>query len=199
MRVSVRWLRRLPLCLGALLCTALAQPRTDMHQLDARRSHAGFEVKVLWLIGVHGEFGAVHGRVMIDHFRGTARVDAWINADDLHMRSRHYTNWARSAEFFDAGRYPQIHFLSTDFPLVRMRNGGNVDGTLTIRGIDRHVRFRLIPSRCDRPISGLCAVRAQGEIRRSDFGMHAHRHTLSDQVQLQLSIFVKRQPPAAAS
>jgi polyisoprenoid-binding protein YceI len=183
------------LCLALNCPTAHAQPpRHEVLQLDATRSRAGFTVKVLWLIGVGGEFGAVQGSLDVDRFRGTARVDARIAADDLHMRSARYENWAKSAEFFDAEHYPKIHFASDDFPLVRLRSGGALDGTLTLRGIARPVRFRILPADCAQPLTGACAVPVEGSIERSDFGMHSRRGTLADKVALRLQIFVLAEP-----
>jgi polyisoprenoid-binding protein YceI len=183
------------LCLTlTCLATHAQTPRHEVLQLDATRSRAGFTVKVLWLIGVGGEFGAVQGSLDIDRFRGTARVDARIAADDLHMRSARYENWAKSAEFFDAEHYPKIHFVSDDFPLVRLRTGGALDGALTLRGIARPVRFRILPADCAQPLAGACAVHAEGSIERSDFGMHSRRGTLADKVALRLQIFVLPEP-----
>ena len=187
------------LCLALHCFAAHAQaPRDEILQLDAARSQAGFTVKVLWLIGVAGEFGAVRGSLNIDRFRGTARVDAHIETDTLHMRSAHNAKWAKSAEFFDAPRYPQIEFASDDFPLVRLRSGGALDGTLTLRGIARPAHFRILPSDCAQPLAGACAVQAEGSIERSDFGMHSRRGTLADKVALRLRIFVlpAANPPA---
>lgn len=187
------------LCLALNCLAAHAQPpRHEVLQLDATRSQAGFTVKVLWLIGVGGEFGAVQGDLDIDRFRGSARVDAHIEADDLRMRSARYENWAKSTEFFDAEHYPQIHFASDDFPLVRLRSGGALDGTLTLRDIAKPVHFRILPADCAQPLGGACAVQAEGSIERSDFGMHSRRGTLADKVALHLRIFVlpKPSPPA---
>lgn len=188
-------IRLLPLCL-ALICLAAhaAPPRHDLLRLNAARSQATFAVKVLWLIPLHGDFGKVQGTLDIDRFRGTARVDARIDVDDLRMRSARYENWAKSAEFFDASQYPQIHFASDDFPLVRLRTGGTLDGTLTLRGIAKPVRFRMLPSECERPLTGVCPVQAQGSIERSDFGMHSRRGALADKVALRLRIFVSPTP-----
>lgn len=178
------------LWLGWAVAAHAQAPRDEILQLDAARSQAGFTVKVLWLIGVAGEFGAVRGSLDIDRFRGTARVDAHIETDTLHMRSAHNAKWAKSAEFFDATRYPQIEFASDDFPLVRLRSGGALDGTLTLRGIARPAHFRILPSDCAQPLAGACAVQAEGSIERSDFGMHSRRGTLADSVALRLRIFV---------
>lgn len=181
------------LCLAMLPAGVLAVQASSLtlFKIDPEHSQAGFEVKVLWLVGLHGHFGAIHGSVSVDRFRGTATVDARINANDLHMRSKNYAQWARSSEFFDAQHYPQIRFVSEPFPLIRMQHGGNVEGTLSIRGITRHVRFTLQPTVCAQPLHAGCAVHAQGHIRRSDFGMHSRRGTLADKVGLQLAITVK--------
>jgi polyisoprenoid-binding protein YceI len=195
---QTRMLLLLP-CLGLFCATAFAQAaRHEILQLDAVRSQAGFTVKVLWLIGVAGEFGAVRGNLDIDRFRGTARVHASIESATLHMRSARNAEWAKSAEFFDATHYPQIDFESDDFPLVRLHGGGTLDGTLTLRGIDKPVRFRILPSECAQPLTGACAVQAEGSIERSDFGMHSRRGTLADKVALRLRIFVlpAANPPA---
>ncbi|MGA9334178.1 MAG: YceI family protein [Rudaea sp.] len=193
MNVAFRWILRCLLRLVLIpVCAVAAQgPPAETFALDPTHSKAGFEVKVLWLIGLHGRFGAVHGSVLVDRFHATATVDARINANDLRMHSSNYAKWARSAEFFDAQHYPQIHFVSDSFPLIRMRNGGEVTGTLTIRGIVKRVRFMLQPSTCTHPLNAGCAVHAEGHIRRSDFGMHSRRGTLADKVGLQLSILVK--------
>jgi polyisoprenoid-binding protein YceI len=189
------WIRPWLLCLALHGVVTHAQaPRHEILQLDATRSQAGFTVKVLWLIGVSGEFGAVRGSLDIDHFRGTARVDARIEANSLSMRSAHNAKWAKSAEFFDATHYPQIDFASDDFPLVRLRTGGMLDGTLTLRGIAKPARFRILPADCAEPLTGACAVQAEGSIERSDFGMRSHRTTLADKVGLRLQIFVRPAP-----
>lgn len=187
-------MRRLLLTI-ALLAGNGPVPAAQVLEFDAVRSRANFEVKVLYLIGVHGEFGTVHGTLSIDHARATASVDALIDTNAVHMRNRHYENWTKSAEFFDAQHFPQIHFVSAPFPLTRLRAGGEIDGVLTVRGVNRPVVFTIDPSVCAQPLGGECAVAANGAIHRSEFGMHSRRGTLADKVELRLSIVV-RPPPS---
>jgi polyisoprenoid-binding protein YceI len=185
--------------LGPLLWIALLIAQADAAQpadpqileLDAARSHAAFEVKVLYLIGLHGEFGSVHGSLGVNHTHGMATVDATIDTNAVHMRNRRYETWTRSAEFFDAQHYPQIHFASDAFPVARLTEGGEIAGTLTIRGIARHAQFTLDKPDCDAALAGACALAAAGTIRRSEFGMRSRRGTLSDKVDLDLYIFVR--------
>jgi polyisoprenoid-binding protein YceI len=196
-------LRRGRTTLAALLCAAapiLALPAQTVRAtepttsatlaLDPARSRADFEVKVLWLIGVHGRFGEVHGSVTIDRFHGTVVADAQIGVESITMRTRSYEEWVKSDEFFDAHRYPQIHFVSDSFPIERLRVGGDISGTLSLRGIDRHVTMELAPSACPAAIARTCPAEANGTIRRSDFGMRSRRGTLSDKVDLGFSIYL---------
>ena len=186
MRRPLRFMLALGVCsLGAQAVAA------DVYELDPIKSHATFDVKVMWLVGIRGDFGAVKGRLVIDRFSDTATVEADIDANDLHMRTRSYEAWAKSDEFFDTGKFPTIHFVSDKFPIARMRHGGELDGTLTLRGVERPVHLAIDEADCDEPLRGECAVEAFGAIHRSEFGMESRRGALSDKVQLRLSAFVK--------
>ena len=183
--------------LGALFALAVtaraAMPGdagTDTLKFDPAQSRAEFGVRVMWLIPVHGRFGSMRGTIVIDHFRGTARVDALIDAADVHMRSRGDEAWVKSPEFFDVQHFPQIQFVSEAFSLERLSKGGQVGGTLTIRGVSKPAHFEIDVTACPGAIGVDCPVEAGGTIRRSDFGMRSHRGALSDKVDLDFSIRV---------
>ena len=159
-------------------------------RLDPARSSAEFEVKVLWLIGVHGRFGQVHGTIALDRERAIVVADARIEVGTITMRNHSYEDWVKSAEFFDAAKFPQIHFVSEPFPQERLRTGGDISGTLTVRGIERRIDLGVEPSACPDAVAKRCAVEADGSIHRSDFGMRSRRGTLSDKVELHFSIYL---------
>jgi polyisoprenoid-binding protein YceI len=185
-----------PLLLIFLLLARGGHSQTPQtFELDGARSHAIFEVKVLYLIGLHGEFGSVHGTLSVDRARDVAIVDATIDTNAVHMRNHVYENWVKSAEFFDATHFPQIHFISAEFPLQRLAQGGSIVGTLTIRGLSKSAMFEIDPAGCADPLRGACALAASGSIRRSEFGMRSRRGTLSDKVDFGLSVFVRAASP----
>ncbi|MGA9421969.1 MAG: YceI family protein [Rhodanobacteraceae bacterium] len=161
--------------------------------LDSGQSHAAFRVKALWFFEVHGTFGNMRGTVRIDHFRSQAVVDARIDVDAVHMSNHGYERGVRSEEFFDAEHYPEIHFVSDSFPLVRLDQGGPLPGMLSMHGTTRPVDFLIAPATCARPAFD-CPLRAAGRISRSAFGMQAHGATLGDKVDLTLSIEVSAAP-----
>jgi polyisoprenoid-binding protein YceI len=178
-------------CLALLTGRCVAEERASSTlALDPTRSRADFEVKVLWLIGVHGRFGQVRGAVTVDHTRGSVVADAHIDVAAITMRNRSYEDWVKSDEFFDVRQYPQIHFVSDPFPLDRLRSGGEISGTLSLRGIERRVTMELAASACPQAIASACPAEANGTIRRSEFGMKSRRGTLSDKVDLGFSIYL---------
>jgi polyisoprenoid-binding protein YceI len=165
----------------------------DVVQLDRVRSQVEFRVRLIWLLRVGGRFGEVHGSVRVDRFRNQVSVDAHIDVSAISMDDEGAEDWAKSAEFFDAAQYPQIDFISEPFPQARLRVGGELPGVLTLRGVRQSVRFELQPSTCDRPAYD-CPIEVEGTIRRSAFGMHSRHGTLSDSVELRLSVYAAAAP-----
>jgi len=172
-----------------LVGAARAEESTnDRVALDSARSHATFGVKVMWLLPIHGRFGKVAGVVAIDRFRSFATVDARIDANAVEMSTKSYEDWVKSDEFFDVAHYPDIHFVSESFPLQRLRSGGQLSGTLTVRGVEQPETFKLEAADCDHPAYD-CPIIVSGSIRRSAFGMHSRRGALSDKVDLHFEVY----------
>ena len=188
---------RFRVALASLLFVATAAAGERI-ELDAERSHAGFRVKLVWLVGIRGDFPGVQGTVDIDRFHNEAVVDAHIDARSVHMRVAGYAEWVRSPEFFDAGAHPDIHFVSQPFPLRRLQRGGELPGSLTLRGVTGPVRFTLEAAACARPGRD-CPIVAHASVRRSAFGMRSRAGLLGDRVDLDLRVFaasdVDMQPP----
>lgn len=161
---------------------------SDRVELDSARSHATFGIKVMWLVTVHGRFGKVGGGVDVDRFRNFAIVDARIDANAVEMSTKSYEDWVKSDEFFDVAHYPEIRFVSESFPLQRLRRGGQLSGTLTVRGVEQPETFKLEAADCEHPAYD-CPIIVSGSIRRSAFGMHSRRGALSDKVDLHFEVY----------
>ena len=181
MRAVLAWL---------LFMAPAAAPRAETLSIDGPASRAHFEVRVLLVKRIGGGFGTVEGLLERDRAGGRFSVDVRVAADSVQMAKPGHADWARSADFFDAARHPWIHFRAERLPEHLLQDGGEIDGELTLRGITRPVRFTLEASECPRP--GIdCAVRAEGEVQRSEFGMDARRIVLADRVQFDFAIRVK--------
>ncbi|MDF3983549.1 YceI family protein [Luteibacter sp. PPL554] len=157
-------------------------------RIDPGRSRADFSVRLLWVSMVSGSFEKIHGDVTVARPAGTATVTAQIDLDSIRMESARLRRWVLAPEFFDAEHHPVVHFVSLPLPLATLTQGGDVQGSLTIRGVTRPVSFRMAPNDCTPGAMAGCVLRLEGSIDRTDFEMRGHRGALSDRVNLGLAI-----------
>lgn len=186
--------------LGTLLCLVSVSAQAEALLIDKSRSHAGFELRALWVKKIDGSFTGVEGTVTRDPASGRVGVDVRIDAGSVTMDRASYADWARSDDFFAATAHPWIQFRAENIPERLLREGGESEGLLTLRGITRPVQLVIEAANCPRP--GLdCPVRASGEVKRSEFGMDARRVVLGDKVELQFSVRLLpgTAPPVAPS
>jgi polyisoprenoid-binding protein YceI len=148
-------------------------PRPGVYHLDAAHSHVGFSVRHMMISNVRGEFQKVAGTVTYDPARPEATsLSISIDVASINTREEKRDAHLRSADFFDAERYPAITFVSTG----TRRDGEDlqVTGTLTIAGTTRPVTLaiqEITPEHTD-PWGNLrLGATARTKIRRSDFGM----------------------------
>ncbi len=108
-------------------------------ELDPVHSSVGFTVRHMMVSNVHGRFRTVDVDVDFDPERPEAgRVEATIQAASIDTGMEPRDAHLRSADFFDAERYPTLRFVSTS---VERRGEDRflVHGDLTIRDVTRPV------------------------------------------------------------
>ncbi|MFT4198977.1 MAG: YceI family protein [Pseudoxanthomonas sp.] len=186
-------------CLALLLCAWTAAARADGGEgrylpLDPARSVLGFELTTRFGQKLEGRFVRFDGgvRVLED---GRHQVTLRMFADSVEITGHpHYSQWARGRAFFDAGRWPQLTFVSQPYDPAMLREGGEVTGDLTIRGIRHPYALQVRPAPCARPAID-CAVVSTGAIQRSEFGMDNWQLAVDDQVVFTIS--ARLLPPQA--
>ena len=161
--------------------------------IDPAQSQVQFGVRKFWFAHVRGTFPALSGTLhRIDTHIGAdlGRVDADLAVDGLQMEDAGDRARALGAGFFDAARFPSIHFDSDPFPMSELVAGGTLRGMLSLHGERHPVTLALQPSDCPRqPLQ--CVIRVQGAISRSAFGMQGFRGVISDRVELDLRIVLR--------
>lgn len=179
---------RFAACLLPLLPLAPMPHHSIGYRIDSARSLASFGVRLLWVHEIDGRFRHLDGAVLPGPHRGTMVVTADIAVASVAMDSARMRRWVLATEFFDAADYPEIRFVSDPVPAAMLDHGGPLPGRLSLRGVTRPVIFTLHPLHCDGPPAAPCLIALDGALRRGDFGMTAHRATLSDRVELNLAI-----------
>ncbi len=153
--------------------------------MDGARSEIGFRVRHFGVATVRGSFQsfacrleARDGELQLAGHVDAVSVDSGNEIRDARLRS----------EFFDAEHHPEI---SLHARLKRRR----VIGELTIRGVTRPVQLELRTEALD---EATLRLRADGRIRRSDFGLEwdalcqAGRLLVGDEVRVVADVVVTR-------
>jgi polyisoprenoid-binding protein YceI len=180
----VRWLAWLWLL---LLPACVAASETD-YRIDPTSSQANFEVRLLWLDHIDGDFTQVVGNVVPGLHSDSWVVDATIPVESVNMSSTRLRRWLLARAFFDARRHPTIHFVSNPISQAELNQGGLLTGYLTVRGVTAPMQFEVQPVHCEQLAPTPCRIVLRGSLQRSTFGMTSDRVALSDNVDLNLSI-----------
>jgi len=178
---------------GLILVVPAARATTTDFRIDPTISHAEFGVRLLWLHTINGQFQQISGHVR-RNAAGLATVDAQITLDEVKMSSQNMRSRVLAPDFFDAARYPTIHFISDPVPWSRLSLGGQLPGALTMRGVTLPIRFELQPMHCAAAVAPHCPIKVHGSVSREALGMTSHRMALSDDVQIELMITLDPAP-----
>jgi polyisoprenoid-binding protein YceI len=168
-------------------------------KVDPVHSSVEFHVKHLGIATVKGQFNEFEGTVEVGvdgaHAFGTvevASVDTREPQRDEHLRS---------ADFFEAERFPQIKFQSTRIrPLDD--DEFEIDADLTIHGVTRQVTLKAVFEGAETDPQGndRVGVSATAQINRSDFDMKFNAAlgsgnlVVSDKVKILVEVSAVRQP-----
>lgn len=172
MRLNVRKLAGIA-GLAALLTAPAFAGQTEW-KIDPQHSSVQFAVPHLMISTVHGVFHGVDGTIVWDDKDITkSKIDVTIDVNSVDTREADRDKHLKSADFFDAGKYPTMTFKST-----KIEEAGpgklKVTGDLTLRGVTKQVTLEVAGPKS--PIKdpwGLTrtAASATGKINRQDFGV----------------------------
>ena len=152
-------------------------------------SSVKFQVRIFGVFKKVGSFTEMQGALSVQN--DTVQVIAHIQTASTSMQSSSDAALLKSQAYFDAAHFPEIVFHSTSFPITTLRNGGEISGKLTLRGISQPQKFKLTTKICGREFAlepWRCGFDVVGTLQRSEFGMKARRGIVSDEVELTLSI-----------
>jgi polyisoprenoid-binding protein YceI len=147
---------------------------TTVWTVDPTHAELAFSVRHLMINNVRGRFGKVEGTVVVDNADpNKSKIDLTIDVNSIDTRQEMRDNHLRSADFFDAGNYPTMHFVSKrivgdvtkDFQIV---------GDLTIRGTTREIDLKAhLEGRGKDPWGNERAgFSLTGSLNRHDYGLN---------------------------
>ena len=189
------------IAIAAISLSAKAQTNWNV---DASHSKLGFAVTHMMVSEVEGKFKMYSGQVSTPKTDGdftganlNFSVDvASINTDD-EKRDGHL----KSADFFDAEKFPKITFKSTSMKPGKIKNTYILTGDLTMHGVTKSVTLNAIgASKIVKDPYGMerYAFKVTGKINRIDYGLkynsvlEAGGVALSEMVRLDITVEITK-------
>jgi len=149
----------------------------------AQWSHFGFSNPV-------AHFGEVDGRIVYDAENvGASSVEVTLPLSGLNSHVAKFDEHLRSADFFDAAKFPNVTFKSTSVEAAGT-NQLKVTGDLTIKDITRPVVLDVTINKFgEQPMAKRAAAGfdAVAQLKRSDFGLDMAAPNVSDEVELRIT------------
>jgi polyisoprenoid-binding protein YceI len=172
------------------------------YQIDPAHTHAQFKVRHLMVSNVKGDFDKVTGSVEYDDANpGASKINIVVDVNSISTREPQRDAHLKSADFFDAEKFPTMTFVSTGV-VKSGEDSFEVVGDLTIHGVTKPVDLNVeeLTAEMKDPF-GLFrrGATAKTTILRSDFGLHynaaleAGGVVIGDQVHITIDTEFTRQ------
>jgi len=185
-----------------LLTTGAATAAPVKYTLDPNHTRIDFS----WT-----HFGFSHPMGRFDHFDGDFRFDpadptkstvvVTIPVDSIDTGVAKLDAHLKSADFFDAAKYPTATFKSTRVERSG-EHGLKVIGDLSVHGVTKPVVLDVVVNKIGpHPMAGRAAAGfdATATIKRSDFGISNYVPNVSDEIELSISTEAMVPPSAGES
>lgn len=155
------------------MSTTQAVPAAQ-YDIDPSHSSAQFKVRHMMIANVKGEFTKVSGKVAFDPANpGASWIDVSIDTASINTREPQRDEHLKSADFFDAAKYPTMTFKSTSVT-PSGKDSYEVAGNLTIRDVTHPVTLLVdgVTPEAKDPWGGLRrGATATASIHSKDFGL----------------------------
>jgi polyisoprenoid-binding protein YceI len=195
----------LSLALAAVLGAASLPALAETWAADTAHSSVGFSVRHLMISNVKGSFGKFTATIDGNPADpASAKVSASIDIASVDTREPKRDEHLRSADFFDAAKFPTMTFTSTKV-VETSPTTAKVTGNLTLHGVTKPVTLDVeytAPIKNPWGMTVLGAT-ATGTINRKDFGVSFNKALdgggvmVGEDVKIQLELeFVKKDTPA---
>ena len=173
---------------AVLLMTVISSHAQTEWALDTNHSNLRFSISLIMLSEVDGSFKMKEATIksLKDDFSDATvtmvadvkSIDTDVDARDQHLRS---------ADFFDADKFPTITFKSKSFKKVADKKY-KIEGDLTMHGSTKPVVLDAVANSGTHPVTKktVAGFKITGTIKRTDFGISSATPAamLSDDVNI---------------
>jgi len=168
------------------LTIAASTRAADPYNLDPAHSDVAFSIDHLVINTVQGRFKDVTGTVTLDDKNAVTAATATIQTKSIDTGIEKRDNHLRTADFFDAEKYPTITFEGKK--VVEEGGKKSLVGTLTMHGVSKDVSLPFaIKGPIKDPWGGTrIGISVETQINRTEYGMK-HFTGVGDEVKIRIN------------
>ncbi|ASK27955.1 YceI family protein [Neisseria chenwenguii] len=162
------------LMLTAVFAFAAASAAAASYEIDPTHTNARFAIDHFNTSTNVGGFYGLTGTVDFDQAKRSGKIDVKIPVTSLQTGSDQFTHHLKSADLFNAAKFPEMRFVSTKFHFVGKKLT-SVDGNLTLLGKTAPVKLKAEKFNCyNSPIKKVevCGGDFTTTIDRTKWGMN---------------------------
>jgi polyisoprenoid-binding protein YceI len=160
------------------------------YTVDPRHTFPSFEINHLGFSIQRGRFDQTSGKILLDPESASGSIHISIKTASIDTGLAELEEHLRGKDFLDAGRYPQITFVSDNLSFNKDQLI-STDGILTLHGISKPVHLTVDHFYCGMNLitmKNTCGANATATIKRSDFGVDKYAPKLADDVKIAIQI-----------
>jgi polyisoprenoid-binding protein YceI len=160
--------------IAALLISSAATTFAQTWSIDKAHSRVGFNFTHLQVAQLGGSFNSIDGKLTSakpDFSDAVVEFSADINSINTGVEQR--DNHLKTADFFDAEKFPKLTFKSTSWKKVADKKY-KVTGDLTMHGVTKPVVLDVVlggTTTHPQTKKQLVGFKINGTIKRTDFGV----------------------------
>jgi len=140
-------------------------------------------------INTGGTFDGLAGSITFDPSNlGSASFNVSVDTKSVDTDMEARDNHLRKAEYFDVEKYPKISFRSTKVTTTNKEGFLYMFGVITIKNVSKEISFPFTQTSKD----GGVLFEGEFKLNRRDFGVGGKSFSMSDELNVELSVFGKK-------
>lgn len=152
-------------------------------------SEVSFKIKNFG-VNVSGKFTGLKGKIVFNpEDFAASEFDVTVDSKSINTGIDQRDNHLRKEEFFDADKYPEIHFVSTKITTSTDKDYLFIFGKLTIKAVTKEVSF---PFKATKKGDDYL-FEGEFKINRRDYTVGGGSITMADELTVSLSVTGKKE------
>lgn len=166
-------MKKIHLLLLAVIVSITVNAQTTKWDFDAVHSSVNFSIEHMVISEVAGQFKKFEGSVFSDKEDFTdAKINFVISVNSINTDNDMRDTHLKSADFFDAEKFPLISFKSTSFKKIKEKNYQLI-GEFTMHGVTKTITLNVVygGNVVDPYKNTKAGFKITGTLNRKDYGL----------------------------